>query len=136
MSSIREMAMSFEAVQSYMRKDVKGVNITLVIHPDDVPEDLFRQPTGSRYQVAMVLINDQEEPVMPKIKGEGKKAVAQAGLLCREIEFWDYLGVKSEIEAVKELRGRLEIESRSELAEDKDARAKFKELLDDFNSNT
>ena len=70
MSSIKEMAMSFEAVQSYMRKDVKGVNITLVIHPEDVPEDLFRQPTESRYQVAMVLIDDQEQPVMPKIKRE------------------------------------------------------------------
>jgi len=77
--SVRDMAMTFEAVQSYMRKDVKGVNLTLVIHPDDVPEDLFRQPTGSRYQVAMVLINDQEQPVMPKIKAEGQKPVCFVG---------------------------------------------------------
>ena len=136
MSSIREMAMSFEAVQSYMRKDVKGVNITLVIHPEDVPEDLFRQPTGSRYQVAMVLIDDQEQPVMPKIKREEQKAVAQAGLLCREKEFWDYLGVYTEEEAIKELRKRVGIESRAELSSDKQARERFKELIDDFNTNT
>ena len=133
---IRDMAMSFEAIQSYMRKDVKGVNLTLVIHPDDVPEDLFRQPTGSRYQVAMVLINDQEQPVMPKIKGEGQKAVSQAGLLCREKSFWAYLGVFSEEQASIELKKRLEIVSRSKLATDKEARETFKELVNDFNRIT
>jgi len=133
---IRDMAMTFEAIQSYMRKDVKGVNLTLVIHPDDVPEDLFRQPTGSRYQVAMVLINDQEQPVMPKIKGEGQKAVAQAGLLCREQAFWEYLGVFSEQEASKELKARLGIESRSELSDNKEVREDFKELVSEFNRTT
>jgi hypothetical protein len=133
---IRDMAMTFEAIQSYMRKDVKGVNLTLVIHPDDVPEDLFRQPTGSRYQVAMVLINDQEQPVMPKIKGEGQKAVAQAGLLCREKSFWAYLGVVSEQEASKELKVRLGIESRSELSDNKEVREDFKELVSEFNRTT
>jgi|TARA_R110000803_G_scaffold65533_8_gene126698 hypothetical protein len=131
--SVRDMAMTFEAVQSYMRKDVKGVNLTLVIHPDDVPEDLFRQPTGSRYQVAMVLINDQEQPVMPKIKAEGQKAVSQAGLLCREKSFWAFLGVFTEEEAVKELKARLDIISRSELANNKIAREGFRELVNEFN---
>jgi|TARA_R110002124_G_scaffold167176_1_gene334557 hypothetical protein len=134
--SVSEMAMSFEAIQSYMRKDVKGVNLTLVIHPDDVPEDLFRQPTGSRYQVAMVLIDDQEKPVMPRIQGEGKKAVAQAGLLCRQKSFQLYLGMFSEQEASAELKERLKIDSRSELANDKDARIKFRELINDFNTST
>ena len=134
--SVSEMAMSFEAIQSYMRKDVKGVNLTLVIHPDDVPEDLFRQPTGSRYQVAMVLIDDQEKPLMPRIQGEGKKAVAQAGLLCRQKSFQLYLGMFSEQEASAELKERLKIDSRSELANDKDARIKFRELINDFNTST
>ena len=70
---------------------------------------------------------------MPKIKGEGQKAVAQAGLLCREKSFWAYLGVFSEEQASIELKKRLEIVSRSKLATDKEARETFKELVDDFN---
>ena len=99
--SVRDMAMTFEAVQSYMRKDVKGVNLTLVIHPDDVPE--------------------------------GQKAVSQAGLLCREKSFWAFLGVFTEEEAVKELKARLDIISRSELANNKIAREGFRELVNEFN---
>tara|TARA_R100000353_G_scaffold74420_1_gene56748 strand:+ start:96 stop:503 length:408 start_codon:yes stop_codon:yes gene_type:complete len=133
--SVRDMAMTFEAIQSYMRKDVKGINLTLVIHPDDLPEDLFRQPTGSRYQVAMVLMNDQEQPVMPTMKAEGKKAVAQAGLLCREKSFWAFLGVFTEEDAVRELKERINIQSRSELADNKIAREDFRELVNEFNKS-
>ena len=133
--SVRDMAMTFEAIQSYMRKDVKGINLTLVIHPDDLPEDLFRQPTGSRYQVAMVLMNDQEQPVMPTIKAEGKKAVAQAGLLGREKRFWAFLGVFTEEDAVKELKERINIQSRTELVDNKIAREDFREIVNEFNKS-
>ena len=132
---VRDMAMTLEAIQSYMRTDVKGINLTLVIHPDDLPEDLFRQPTGSRYQVAMVLMNDQEQPVMPTIKADGKKAVAQAGLLFREKRFWAFLGVFTEEDAVKELKERSNIQSRTELVDNKIAREDFREIVNEFNKS-
>ena len=88
--SVRDMAMTFEAIQSYMRKDVKGINLTLVIH---------------------------------------------AGLLCREKRFWAFLGVFTEEDAVKELKERINIQSRTELENNKIAREDFRELVNEFNKS-
>ena len=74
-SMIREMAMAFEAKKISMRQDGKGIYITLSIHPSDVPVDLLSQPVGSRYQMAMVLLDDHDRPVKPRDMDEGDRAV-------------------------------------------------------------
>ncbi len=50
--------LTFEAVKTSMTQDKNGTNIKLIIHPNDVPQDLHKDWIGSRYMVAMVKIND------------------------------------------------------------------------------
>ena len=88
----------------------------------------------------MVLLNDQDEPVVPKNKTDGEKAVAKAGLLCRERSFqlfmadkhdkpeWEIEGLEVE-ETAQLLRYDLNIQSRSELMDNKDAREKLEEII-------
>ena len=132
---MKRATINFESVKIAIRQDKNGYILTLAVHPNDIPDSLLRDWVGSRYQVAMVLMNDQEQPVMPTIKAEGKKAVAQAGLLCREKRFWAFLGVFTEEDAVKELKERINIQSRTELVDNKIAREDFREIVNEFNKS-
>ena len=93
-SDIREAAIHFEAVKIAMNQDKNGWVLKLAIHPNDVPTDLTNSWIGSRYTVAMVLMNDQSEPIPGPDTREGSKAVAAAGRLCRNPRFWKFLADK------------------------------------------
>ena len=142
--TFKKATITFEGVKIAMRQDKNGYILQTAIHPDDVPESLLRDWVGSRYQVAMVLLNDQEEPVIPKDRTEGEKAVMKAGLLCREREFQDFFINKfnipeweaegfDEAQCTERLRDYLAIKSRSELRTNEHARNVFNHLLDEFN---
>jgi hypothetical protein len=139
---------NFEAVKIAMRQDKNGYVLTLSVHPDDVPESLLRNWVGSRYQVAMVQLSDDEQPIIPKHKSEGAKYVAKAGLICKEREFQlfmfdrstygseelkEHIQVNYTLEdCVEDLRKELNVSSRKELMEDKKARYKLDELIKEF----
>jgi hypothetical protein len=55
--------------------------------------------------------------------------------LCREKRFWAFLGVFTEEDAVKELKERINIQSRTELENNKIAREDFRELVNEFNKS-
>ena len=97
----------------------------LSVHPDEIPELLLRVKLGTRYQVALVQIGEDEEPTLPEAllreTTPGVKAVAAAGQLCRSGEFqtWIMAGdthPEPEAEAARRLRVLLGVASRSELA--------------------
>ena len=79
-NEMKRATINFEAVKLTMRQDKHGFILTLSVHPEDVPESLFRHWVGSRYQVAMVQLDDNEEPVIPKEKTDGPS---------RGRAFWD-----------------------------------------------
>ena len=62
MDDVKELALNFEAVKVSMSQDKNGTNLRLCIHPDDVPQELHQHWVGSRYMVAMVKLNDENEP--------------------------------------------------------------------------
>lgn len=127
-----EAAVHFEAVKLSMHQNKDGYILKLTIHPNDVPDSLMRDWVGSRYMVAMVLMNDQNEPVIPHEKSRGQKAVNIAGALCRNEKFWAYAGVNSEDEAISWLHDTLNIESRSDLQHNSAARDSFFGIVGEF----
>lgn len=108
----------FEAVKLALKQDKNGYVLTLLMHPDEVPEDILRDFVGARYQVVMVRLNEDQTPY-PRKKPNG--VVSAAGILCRNKRFWEWLEVigevtqKSEEQAVEALHRILGIKSRSEL---------------------
>jgi hypothetical protein len=108
------------------------------MHPDDVPEDLLRDFIGARYQVVMVRLNLTEEPLDRQQEFEGDRAIRIAGMLCRNPKFWGYLADQalileaSEAEATEYLRHYLEIQSRSELKTNDQARIRLDALYKEF----
>ena len=52
----------FEAVSVALRKANAGNILTLRVHPSEMPTDLWDHALGSRYQVVLVKLNDQDQP--------------------------------------------------------------------------
>lgn len=137
----RDAALNFEAVKVSMRQSKDGVYIVLSIHPQDVPVDLMMAMSGTRYVVAMVETNDHGEPVKGREQEEGERAVASAGMLCRNPLFRRWLISKgycfedSELEAAAALKEYCGIESRTELKDNREARRLFDKLRERFEND-
>lgn len=123
------MPLQFEARKIALKQDRSGFVLTLVLHPDEIPEDLMRDYVGTRYACALVRINDDETPV------EHKNRVQQAGMLCKNTAFQRFLGVDTEDQAAEIVCSECGIESRTELHGNKAAQEKFDGLVKDFNDD-
>jgi hypothetical protein len=87
MTNIRDAAMGFEAVKISMSQDRNGIVLRLNIHPNDCPPELHTDWVGTRYMVAMVRLNDHDEPETREEQQRIERMIASAGLLCRNAEF-------------------------------------------------
>jgi hypothetical protein len=133
-----ELSSKFEAVKVSMNQDKNGHMLKLAVHPNDTPEDIMRDPVGTRYLVVLVRMNDEGEAVPSPSMEEGKKAIRLAGTLCSDDNFQQYLvhveeaDEMSEMAATVALRRMLNITSRKELMHNKEARAKLLGIRDEF----
>lgn len=59
---LRSVALHCEVVKYAYRQSKDGIVLSLVIHPQSVPDALAVAPLGTRYQLAMVEIGDDELP--------------------------------------------------------------------------
>lgn len=134
--------LQFEAVKVAIKQDKTGYVLTLSMHPDEVPEEVFRDWVGARYQVVMVRLNGHDEPMDRQNEFEGDRAIRIAGLLCRDPKFWDYLYEDNQILEAKEkeatdwLRDYLNIPSRSELKTNPKARILLDKIHKEYNAWT
>jgi hypothetical protein len=110
----------YEAVKVALKQDRSGFMLTLSIHPDDIPEKLVKDFVGARYQVVMVRLNGEEQP-MNRVQEHGIDPVKLAAILCKDKYFHQFL-VESgevfeggEIVVTEWLRERLQVQSRSEI---------------------
>ena len=103
------MALQFEARKVALKQDRTGFILTLAMHPDDVPEEILRDFVGTRYACAVVRIQDDESPT------QYSNRVAEAGMLCRNPAFQEFLLCDNETDAAHMLCKRCGIESRTEL---------------------
>jgi hypothetical protein len=137
----RDAAMSFEGKKISMRQDGKGTYITISIHPGEVPVDLLAQPVGCRYQIAMVMMDDHDQPVKGKDMEEGDRAVQSAAMLCRNPRFQQWmvkagLSVLGTEEACSDgVRAFCKVESRAEFKSNREARETFFALRDRFENS-
>ena len=110
----------FEAVKIALKQDKTGYVLTLNIHPDDLDERILRDFVGARYQVVMVRIGDNEQP-MNRDHEYARDPVRSAGILCRDMNFAAWLVETGNILEAKEadvidwIKAELGIKSRSEL---------------------
>ncbi len=125
---------NFEAVKVALKQDKTGYVLTLSLHPDEIPEELLRDYVGARYQVVMVRLNGSEQPMDRKEEFEGDRSIRIAGLLCRDPKFWKFLFDDSQIfeedeESCTEwMRDYLNVQSRSELKTNEDARKRLDKI--------
>ena len=129
---------NFEAVKVALKQDKEGYVLTLRIHPDDLQDELMRDFIGSRYQVVMVRLNENEQPMDRESELGGSKAVRIAGMLCRDPQFWEYLHQDlqileaSETEATEWLRNYLNVQSRSEIKTNTQSQELLQKLHKEF----
>ena len=130
--------LQFESVKVALKQNKDGYVLTLCIHPDDVPLELLRDFVGARYQVVMVRLNDEDQPIDRAAEFDGSKAVRIAGILCKEKEFWEYLHedeqifLANEAEATEWLRNYLGVQSRSELKTNLEARNRLNKVNEEY----
>lgn len=128
----------FEGVKLGLRQSKDGYNLSLAVHPDDIPDELVRDFVGSRYMIVMVRLGDDEQPINRENEFPGDTAVKMAGMLCRDEQFWEYINDISDATPVTEaecaawLCGYIGIESRKELKTDSGARDLFNQLKKGF----
>lgn len=124
---------NFEAVKLAIKHDKNGYALTLAIHPDEVPVEILRDFIGARYQVVMVRVNDQDQP-MNRGNELPFDPVQMAGILCRDMDFIEYLFVSNHIDAATELHATawlkttLGVQSRTELRNNKTAAAQLRTI--------
>lgn len=142
MTDVRAAALAIEAVKVSMSQTKDGMKITFVIHPDDGDaSELFSHHVGSRYQMALVLLGDDGEPIVPKSRTDAERAVIAAGMLPREPAFLQWLYDKGRIldpnegDAINYIHHQCGITSRSELKSNKKAREIFDQIRLDFSKD-
>tara|TARA_R110000796_G_scaffold162832_1_gene279786 strand:- start:14464 stop:14895 length:432 start_codon:yes stop_codon:yes gene_type:complete len=132
-------AMNFEAVKISLNQSGDGVVLKMAVHPDDCPPDLMTDWVGSRYMVAMVKIDEFEQPVSDH--EEISRLKASCGALCRNLKFqtwvlrtWQTTKEKevNEENATLAIKDYLGIKSRSEFNTNAVARSAFAELREEF----
>jgi hypothetical protein len=132
--------LNFEAIKIGLKQSKDGFVLTLAVHPDDIPDELMRDFVGSRYQVVMVRLGDDDQPLSREGEFPGDHAVKMAGILCRDPEFWRWLNdremlmEKNEKACAEWLISYLSIESRKELKTDTEARNLFNQLKRSFDA--
>jgi hypothetical protein len=122
------MPLQFEARKVALKQDKTGYVLTLSLHPDEIPEELFRDFVGARYAIALVRIQDDESPT------QYSNRVKQAAVLCKSAHFQKYLGVGTEQEAANSVCVNCNIGSRSELNGNTEAQNLFDDLVRDYES--
>jgi hypothetical protein len=130
----------FEGIKTALKQTKDGYSLTLAVHPDDLPQDLMRDFVGARYMVVMVRLGDNEQPMDREQQYPGDAAVKYAGMICRDPEFWqwlyekEWLFEKTERACTEWLTSYLDIESRTELKKNQEARDLFNRLKASFDS--
>jgi hypothetical protein len=131
--------LQFEGVKIAIKQDRTGYILTLNVHPDEVPEALLRDFVGARYQVVMVRLNGEEQPINREAE-YSRDAVRAAGILCRDAQFAQYLLDIGQIFELTEsavvswLKEELDIQSRAELKENQQAAKKLQFVQQEYRS--
>ena len=142
----RANAISVEAkLTRHSKRSDGGINIGLDIHPHGIPQALIDAQLGDRFMVALVQIDEHEQPVQQP-KEEASQNISEpapahpnpararkssppqrCAILCNDLSFWTFLnktyhshmpagcGVQDKYGAASLIRFLCDVESRSEI---------------------
>jgi hypothetical protein len=137
-------AIPLELKKDAMRQTQSGDwKITFTVQAADMDQRLTSAAMGTRFQAALVEINDNEMPVeQPKGKLDWRELqpAAQAGIRCNEPRFWQFLweeqgmSVSDSEEAADAVRRMCSIQSRAELSTNQKARVFWTQLDEAYRS--
>ena len=129
--------LQFEAVKMALKQDKNGYALTLSVHPDLVPDGLLRDFVGSRYQVVMVRINEEEQP-MNREQELSRDYVRMAAILCRDKQFQKFLLESNQVfeadeeSAVAWLKDELGVSSRTDIPNNQTAVSRLLSIQKEF----
>lgn len=138
MTDFEEVSSKVECVKIAMNQDKNGFVLKLSLHPNDTPEDLLRDPVGTRYLAVLVRIDAHEQPVAAPATEEGLKAIKIAGTMCSDYTFQEWMVRKgyaedmTEVSVAAGMRKILRVASRKELKVDAKARQRLLDLRGEF----
>ena len=126
----------FEGLKVALKQDANGYMLTVKIHPDEIPEALLRDFVGARYQIVMVRLDDNDQPMR---RPQRTHALSnKAAILCKDADFQKFLvesGLAwdvSEKAAASFIKETCAIDSRSELDASTEAAETFKQIAKEF----
>ncbi len=151
----------FEAKKHAWRQTQDGVVVSFVVHPNEMHAGFAVAPLGTRYQVVVVQLGDDDQPVSPEalqatqgsvVKADSPPTAGASGgakrrfnelplpqqvaLRCADERFQEWLGVTSEGEAAEVVRRDCGVASRSAIQWGSDAGTKWADLDASFLETT
>jgi hypothetical protein len=135
-------ATHFEAKKHAYRQTQDGIVISFVVHPNDLSAEVATAPLGTRYMVAFAQIGDDEQPTeqpkpeRPKRSWGSMSPAEQAGVLCMDRRFQDWLGVAFADDAAEYVRNHCAVDSRADISKDPKSVAKWHDLVNRYRAAT
>ena len=121
----------FEAKKHNMRQTNDGLwQLTFTVAEFDNADWLIHAPPGTPLAIGLKAL-DYDNPVQEN-ENPHKKYVTKAAMFCKNPDFQEFLGTYSEEDASNNLRLQLRLNSRSELADNAEARDKLDEIIKKF----
>jgi len=125
---------NFECLKVRITQNKQGTYLVLNIHNDDLPDRIMRSWVGTRYYCMLIEADIVDEEAVIEIpKTEGEKIISRAGILARNKNFQKYIGVEKEPDSAEYIRKYCNIQSRSELNGNDEAKEKFEQITKRFN---
>lgn len=130
----------FEGLKVALKQDANGYMLTVKIHPDEIPEALLRDFVGARYQIVMVRLDDNDQPMQRPQRTQVRNHTLsnKAAILCKDADFQKFLvesGLAwdvSERAAASFIKETCCIESRAQLDSNDEAAETFKQIAKEF----
>lgn len=130
----------FEGLKVALKQDANGYMLTVKIHPDEIPEALLRDFVGARYQIVMVRLDDNDQPMQRPQRTQVRNHTLsnKAAILCKDTNFQKFLvesGLAwdvSERAAASFIKETCSVESRSQLDSNDEAAETFKQIAKEF----
>jgi hypothetical protein len=91
-------SITFEGIKYSYNQRQAGIVIAFVVHPENMPDYVALAPLGSRVMITLTEIGDDEKPIeqpkpeKPKQSWSSMSRAQQAGILCNDRNFANWLG--------------------------------------------
>lgn len=129
----------FEALKVGFQQTKDGVKLALVVHPDDVPDEIALSPLGARYQCVLVRLGDDDTPQVPQEKKrswDDLRTSQQAGIAANDRRFQEWAGAEDAEHAAVYIRAQCGVHTRARLDSDPKAGEAWKRLYTRYRQET